>query len=150
MSAEENKAVVRRLLEDGWNRGDFAAVDACVAPEGIIHSLGESAPCTPELEKGWITAWRTGFPDYRFDIIHLLADGELVIGLFPFTGTHTGPFPSPFDGQTLSPTGKPIHGWEMLIFRVVGGHIVERWNVWDRLAILDQLGAVPPGLPATP
>jgi hypothetical protein len=149
MSAEECKAIARRLIEEGYNQGNEAAVDACVALDGVIHAFGGSGPCTPAVEKGWIAAWRTGFPDFRFDILHLLADDtDKVTALLPFTGTHTGPFA--VGSQTLEPTGKPIHGWEMLIFRVAEGKIIERWNTWDRLAFLQQLGALSAVVPASP
>jgi steroid delta-isomerase-like uncharacterized protein len=80
----------------------------------------------------------TGFPDLRFKIEDLLADGDKVIARTVFTGTHRGDF------FGLCATGKPVAVSSIHIFRIDDGRIVEHWATSDDLAMLRQLGVVPP------
>ncbi len=51
MSTEDNKALIRRFIEEGWNQKNAAVFDELVAPDYVSH--------TPDgdlqgLEIGWV------------------------------------------------------------------------------------------------
>ena len=134
----ENKAHVRRFLVEGIERGDPAAFDELLAPEVSDHA---AAPGLPPGREGWQrnrAIMATGFPDLRFRIEDLLADGDKVIARTVFTGTHRGDF------FGLRATGKPVTVASIHIFRIDDGRIVEHWATSDDLEMLRQLGVVPP------
>jgi steroid delta-isomerase-like uncharacterized protein len=134
----ENRACVRRFLVEGIERGDAAAFDELLAPDVLDHA---AAPGLPPGRAGWRrnrAIMATGFPDLRFGIADLLADGDKVIARTVFTGTHRGDF------FGLRATGKPVTVSSIHIFRIDGGRIVEHWATSDDLAMLRQLGVVPP------
>ena len=147
MSAEESKAVVRRLLEEAWNQGRLGVVAECLAEDAVLHLPAGpgSVPFGPVVQAQVIAAWRTAFPDLRHAVEDLLIDGDKVIANTPLTGTHAGVLA--LGARTIEPTGKPIHVRELLICRVADGKIVELWATFDRLAVLEQLDRFPSATP---
>src|SRR4051812_7545105 len=142
MSAEENKAIVGRFFEELWNNGDLGFIEECRGPD-ISYGGGH------EPRQSWreaVSAWRTAFPDFRYHVDELVAEGDTVAANTRFTATHrgvyhlgkTGPWP---------PTEKAIEFREMIFFRLVEGKIVEHWEAWDATAFARPLGGDPP--PAT-
>jgi predicted ester cyclase len=71
----------------------------------------------------------------------MIAEEDRVVTLLRFTGTHTG---TPFEvaSHTVQPSGRRIDEAEILIMRVANGKVVESWATWDRLSLLQQLGAI--------
>jgi predicted ester cyclase len=85
-------------------------------------------------------------PDYQAHLEALIAEGDMVVARITFTGTHTGLFQ--LGPRVLTPTGKALREAELLMFRIADGKIVELWATWDRLSVLEQLGALPEPTPA--
>jgi predicted SnoaL-like aldol condensation-catalyzing enzyme len=89
ITAEENKAVVRRYIEEVWNRHDLGAIDELVSPEYINH-----AASTAEYQRGGakrVMEWLLSvFPDHRFEVEDAAADGETVAVRGTCSGTHEG------------------------------------------------------------
>jgi len=73
----------------------------------------------------------------------LMADGDKVVARVSYRGTHQGAF------RGIAPTGKQIAVMGINIFRIANGKLVERWGLTDRLAVLHQVGVVPPLAPAS-
>jgi predicted ester cyclase len=146
MSTHENKAVVRRLLEEAWNQNHLAEIDAYVAADRVHHSGTGVGPQGPEALRAGINAWRTGFPDLQYHIAQMIAEDDMVAVCVTFTGTHRGLLR--LGPRLLPPTGKPVREAEIFVFRVVNGKIVESWATWDRLSLLEQLDALPEPTPA--
>ncbi len=69
MSAEENKALVRRFFEEAWVKGNAAAVDAFMAPDHVEHPLPSGLPPGPEGLKQLIVAYRSAFSDLMLKAI---------------------------------------------------------------------------------
>jgi predicted SnoaL-like aldol condensation-catalyzing enzyme len=66
MSTEENKAKVRRMIEEVWNKGDLALVDDLVAPNYVYHFPGREDIKGPEGLKQFVTMVRTAFPRHSY------------------------------------------------------------------------------------
>jgi predicted ester cyclase len=125
MSAEENKAMVRRLLE-AINTANMDVVDELFAPE-----------LAGQAKQGF-TAFRSAFPDWREEIADLVAEEDKVVGRFKCSGTHRG------EMMGIAPTGKHMEVDEVYFFRVENGKFVEFWGLEDNLNRMRQLGLLPP------
>lgn len=120
--SEENKAVVRRLVEEVLNAGRLAVIDALYAPE-----LAEEA-------RAWIAPFRTSFPDVQMEVVDLIAEGDTVVGRFICSGTHLG------EWRGHAPTGRRFEAVdEVGIYRFRDGRIVATWGIEDNLGRLEQL-----------
>ena len=93
MSTEQNKALLRRLYEELFNRGNLNVVDELIAPDAVEH---EEAPglegTAQELAKQFVTMLRTGFPDLRATVEDMIAEGDKVVAHITLKGTHQGEF----------------------------------------------------------
>ena len=123
---EENKAMVRRMVE-GINAGDIeATVDELFAPRAA-HRV-----------KRLFAEFRSAFPDWREEIVELVAEGETVAGRFRCSDTHLGEF------LGEAPTGKRMEVEEVFFLRAEDGKFVDFWGLEDSLGRMRQLGLVPP------
>ena len=132
MSAEENKAIVRRTYEEVWNKGNLVAANEFLAPNMVRH-----APGTP---KGSfvVTTLRRAFPDLHITIEDMVAEGDKVATRWAFRGTHKGEF------MGIPPTDKQVTFTGLEIARFTDGKCVEHWLNWDALGFMQQLGSIPP------
>jgi steroid delta-isomerase-like uncharacterized protein len=136
--SENNKAIVRRLLEEFWNKGNLSLADELFGPNYEHHDA--STPDFgrgPESEKKRATLYRTAFPDVRLTIEDIIAEGETVMTRWSCRGTHKG------DLRGIAPTGKQINISGVTIARLANGKFVEGWVNWDALGLMQQLGVVP-------
>ncbi len=137
MSTEQNKAIVRRFTEEGWNQGNLAVFDELLAPNYVAHD-----PTTtvhgPEGFKQFYAGYHTAFPDTHLEVEDLIAEGDKVVDRWTATGTHLGPL------MGIPPTGKSVRTPGMSISRIVNGKIEESWFNYNLLGLLQQLGAIPP------
>ncbi len=122
---EENKAMVRRLVE-GINAGDI---------DGTVDEL--FAPRAVRRVKLLFTEFYKAFPDWREEIVELVAEGNTVVGRFKCSGTHRGEF------LGEPPTGKRQEVDEVYFLRVEDGKFVDLWGLEDDLDRMRQLGLIP-------
>ena len=137
MSTEENKAVVRRWIEEAWNRGSVAVIDELAAPDFVDHHLLPGFPPNVTGNKAWAHAARAGFPDIHITIEDLIAEGDKVVSRIRFTGTHTGEF------LGIPPSGKQATVEGIGISRILDGKAIEYWENFDALGLMQQIGAIP-------
>jgi steroid delta-isomerase-like uncharacterized protein len=140
MSTEENKATVRRSIEEGWNQGHVAVFDELNAPNFIYHDPGVPDVRTTEDYKRWVTETHKAFPDLHFTMEDLVAEGDQVAVRWTFRGTHTGDLVTP---MPLPATGKQVTGSGIAIGRFAGGKVLEIWNQGDTMGFMQQLGVIP-------
>jgi predicted ester cyclase len=89
---------------------------------------------------------RTAFPDLRFTIEELVAEGDIVAGRLTMTGTHEGPLMG-----MPPPTGLAVRQDHMHFVRYRDGRAIEHWGVRDDLGMMQQLGVIPePGQAGEP
>jgi C-1 hydroxylase len=135
---DANKAVVRSFVE-AWNRRDFDRFDALMGEGAVLHMAAGDLPCDPGGTRAIAEEWTTAFPDWRFTLRTLLAEGDLVVAHMPYSGTHRAAI------MGVEPTGKSCTVDEMVIFRIAERKIVEAWEVFDEAGMWRQLGVEPPG-----
>ena len=140
MSAEENKAVIRRLFEEVYNGQNFDVLNELVADDVANHSA------TDEHKHGiegfrHVMEWGADLmPDGRYELIDMIAEGEMVACRVMVSGTQEG------EVFGIPPTGKSFTAEHVHWHRVADGKLVERWAVRDDLGTLIQLGIIdPPG-----
>jgi predicted ester cyclase len=136
MHAEENKKIVRRVIEEGINRKNLAVFDELVAQSFVDHEAG-SQPAGPEGEKKLLTSVTEAFPDWRWDIQEMLAVDDKVVTRYIARGTHLGEF------MSAAPTGREIEVGGINIVCLERGMIVESWGNSDQLGWMRQLGVIP-------
>jgi predicted ester cyclase len=141
MSEEENKAVVSRVATDIWNRGDLDVTSEVMVANAKYH--GPHMPNGIGDRENWrqaIAMYRSAFPDSHVTFEELIGAGDMVVGRWSATGTHTGQLPG------VAPAGKRIAIGGITIYRLSGGKIVEAWEQLDMLGMWQQLGVL--SLPA--
>ncbi len=137
MSLENNKTIVRRLFDDVYSQGKFAAIDDLIAEEYVGH---RPLPDQPPGREGFHYAMRMlrmAFPDHHVTIDELIAEGDLVAVRVTARGTQQGPF------LGVSPANKHASWVGMVVLRIVDSQVTDVWNVWDALGMLQQLGHIP-------
>lgn len=138
MSAEENQAVIRRWLDEGWSQGHLDVADELIDESFVVHGAGGQAiPSGPAGVKQLVAAWRQGFPDGKMIVNDMFAEGDKVVIRMVWRGTHTGDF------NGIPPTGKTVEVTSIGIDRVVNGKVVEGWGELDMLGMMQQLGVIP-------
>ncbi len=139
MSAGENKALVRRAFEEGWNTGNLDLFDETTAQEYVLHdpSVSEEEVRGVEGVKRFASMYLRAFPDLRCTIEDQLAEGDKVATRWTSSATHQGEL------MGIPPTGNQTGVSGITISRVSEGKLVEDWNIWDTLGLMRQLGVVP-------
>lgn len=136
MSAEENKAKVRRVL-DAINTGKLDKIDELIASDYVYHSPGSPEMRGPEGFRQLVSMYRTAFPDLSMVVEDIVAEGDKVVVRWSGTGTQRGEL------MGVPPTGKRVTASGLVISRFAGGKIVEDHEVIDMLGMMQQLGVVP-------
>lgn len=134
----ENKAIVRRLYEEVWNKRRVELVDELMSPSHAMHNNHVPDSCIgPEAYKREVARFMTGFPDLRFTVEDMLAENDKVAVGWTISGTHKGEF------RGISPTGRKVFVEGITINQIAGGKIMDSYVSWDALGLMQQLGVAP-------
>jgi predicted ester cyclase len=136
-TAERSKEVFRRLIEEGFNKGNLEALDDCFPLRYAEHQF--NMPSTREEFKRTIRSLRETFSPFSLTIEDMVADGDKVWARMTGRGT---------DGKGYKgrpPTGRSFVITVIDVCRFEEGKIVEHWGVPDRFHQLAQLGLLPRG-----
>jgi steroid delta-isomerase-like uncharacterized protein len=136
--SKENKAVLRRQLEEVWNKHNLDAIDEFYAPDYVNHDAPPGFPGDRDGLRTLIGMYLSAFPDLKVTNEDEFADGDTVITRWTATGTHTGQF-----GE-IPATGKRIQTHGISISRIAGGKIRDSWSESDQMDMMQQLGVMPP------
>ena len=139
MSAEENKAVVRREMEELFNQGgNLDVADEIIAPNYVSYEPTSGEVRGIEGAKQFAATYREAFPDLQNTIEDMVAEGDKVVVRFRGRGTHQG------ETEAFGPpTGKWMEMTGITIKRLSEGKIVEAWTNFDALGMMQQLGLLP-------
>ena len=135
MSVEDNKAVVRRFLEDVFSGGDVALVDELFAPDRAYYLNSEVVLEGAEGVKGAIRGVRAMFPDLHQTVEEMIGEGDRVAARFTYSGTYQGGS----DTFPASALGKPFSARGLFVGHLADGKIVAAWHSTDRLTHFRQL-----------
>ena len=131
--SEENKALVRR----SWATDDPDVLDETYTPDAVWHLPDREIQGTEQF-KQYVTEYSTAFPDGSVSVEDEIAEGEKVVNRFTLRGTHQGE-----TEEFGPPTGRQVELKGITISRVEGGKIVEEWQAYDNLGVMQQLGLAP-------
>jgi steroid delta-isomerase-like uncharacterized protein len=137
--SEENKALIRREVEEVFSaQGDLEVADEIFAPEYVSHDPQSPEDVRgPEGAKEFAMMYRNAFPDVQLSIEDQVAEGDKVVTRWIGRGTHQGEL------MGVAPTGNQVRVAGMTISRIEEGKIVEEWEIYDTLGMMQQLGAIP-------
>lgn len=124
MNVQENKNLVRRMIEEVWNRHKLEKAGEFVGGDDVDESIEH------------VRQFLTAFPDAHITIEDLIGEGDKVVGRLVGHATNTGPF------ADQPPTGRKVEINSIRIYRIADGKIVETWAMQDRLGLMEQLGFV--------
>jgi predicted ester cyclase len=142
MTLEENKAVVRRFIEE-LNKRNIAIMDELVAPDMVHPTLQVRGP--ENYKQFEIALWKA-FPDWHETILDMVAEGDKVWLFEEVTATHTGEWLSflPYINKKVrvAPTGKKITFTYVGMYRIVDGKIVERRSIHAVVEFYKDIGVI--------
>jgi steroid delta-isomerase-like uncharacterized protein len=133
---EANIALAKRWFGEVWNKSRRDAIDEMLAPEALLHE-GEASSKGPDGFKPFFDRMQSSFSEIRVTIEDAIAQGDKVCLRWRCAMTHTGA------GFGIPPTGKRLGVTGMSIVRVHGGRLVEGWQNWDMLGLMQQIQGAP-------
>lgn len=117
--SDTNKALVRRIYEEMWNKGNLAAAsDIFARPEGVQRVVSE---------------FLAAFPDLQHTVEEMIAEDDRVVARFSARGTHQGQW------KNFLATGKPIHYTGVTLAPIAEGKIADHHTWWDTMAVVEQI-----------
>ncbi len=137
MSTDANVQLMRRWFQEVWNEGRLETVQELLHPEGVAKGQrgAEEEIRGPEQFVEFVRQIRGAFPDIQVKVEEVFGAGDKVVLRWSATMTHTGP------GIGFPPSGQTVHSRGITIAKIVDGQIVEGWDNWDQLGMLEQIGA---------
>jgi predicted ester cyclase len=127
---EQNKAAIRRLIDEIYHKGNMAAFDEIVAENAVLHD-NEKTITQLEMAKRRIRMISNMYRDVKITIQDIIAEGDMVAVRSTFEGIFIQ------NGRKLISPG-------LTMSRFKDGKIVEVWRAFDNANIFRQLGISPP------
>jgi|SRR5579859_508449 len=134
---QDNKAVVRRLVEEFQSQGNVATAEELMSIDFINHTARPGAPNDRQGVIDLFSRFRAAFPDFRAEIHDQVAEDDLVVTRKTFYGTHKA------DYYGAPATNREVAILVIDIVRVVDGKLIEHWGLMDQFSLLQQIGAIP-------
>jgi steroid delta-isomerase-like uncharacterized protein len=135
---DAHKQAIRRIYDEAVNAGRTEVLANLISPE----FTGPDGTRGPAAFAANVAALRAGFPDIRFAIEQVVAEGDRVAVRWTWKGTHTGTF------RGFPASGKVVHDTGLVLYTFAGGQVVNATVETDRLGVLQQIGVVPADLTA--
>lgn len=136
MTAETNKAIVRRYFEQIMNNKRYDLADEFFVESVELHGVGPGISGRTAAVEMYTTLF-AAFPDWHLVIDDIFAEGEKVVVRYTATCTNKGDF------QGIPATGKPYTQKAIVIYHLANGKIAEGWVQTDMLSMMQQLGLMP-------
>jgi predicted ester cyclase len=115
----KNKALMRRVYEEMWNRADpAAAAELFASPDGVER---------------FVRQFLISFPDLQHTVEGMLAEGDQVAAQFSARGTHSR------EWLGFAATGRPIQYTGLTLARIDGDKIIEHHTWWDKAGLIEQI-----------
>ncbi len=137
MSTETNKATVRRMIDQVWNKRRVDLIEEFYAEDYVGHNPGVPPTNGLEAAKAETAMGLNAFPDLKLSIDDAIAEGDQVAARWTMRGTHQGEL------YGIPATGKQVTQEGAVVYRLVNARIAELWFYPDNLGLMQQLGVVP-------
>jgi steroid delta-isomerase-like uncharacterized protein len=138
----DHSATMQRAY-DLINEGDIDGFGDLLAEGFVEHEVLPGLAPTKDGVMEFFRSYRAAFSDLHMDAVEIIASGDKTVARVTASGTQNGEF------MGIPPSGKRIEVQLIDIMRFDdAGLVCEHWGVMDMLTMLQQLGAVPDGLPA--
>ncbi|MGD1118289.1 MAG: ester cyclase [Dehalococcoidales bacterium] len=128
-SLKRQKTIERRIVAEVLNEGNLAVLDECLRPDFVYHGPGGADVKGIADYKKFLAWLRAAYPDIQVTIEDILAEADLVA-----TRTFC----------TFTSAGKKVTMSGAILDRFKDGKILETWEHYDRLDLMQQLGLIPP------
>jgi predicted ester cyclase len=132
-TVEQNKEILRRHVEEIWNKGNLDVADELFHPQAITPNAPQLPP-GPAGCKVAAKMFRDAFPDYHMTIEDIIGEEDRVVARYRQTGTHKGEL------FGIPPTGKEVDFEEIALLKFADGKIIVSWFQTDLLKMMSQLG----------
>ena len=133
---EDIKAIARRTWEEIFPACDVDALREVVAEDVIAHGRRPDEPDGFEGVKATMLWLASVFADQRWEIRHVVAEGDIAVVHAIHRGRHVG------DLMGIAPTGREVAYGYVHIVRFRGRKGVEHWGYRDDMSLMRQLGAL--------
>lgn len=133
---EQNEALIYQVLELINDRNLDAAFEL-YAVDYIYHGPGGQEVRGRDGIRGLWEVFLAAFPDLHSTVDEVIAKGDKLVLRWTIQGTHTGEF------LGIPASNKPMTLPVTEIFRIADGQLVEAWDQWDRLHLMEQIDAIP-------
>ena len=129
---ENERDLGRRWFEEVWNKGRRDAIPEMLAPNGVLHD-GDFDSVGPEGFYPFFDRLNANLSGIHVTVHDSIAEGDRLCVRWTAAGKHTG------DGLGVPATGKPVHMTGISIIRVAEGKLIEAWQNWDMLGLMEQI-----------
>jgi steroid delta-isomerase-like uncharacterized protein len=137
MSVGEYKELIRNEFKRWELEGDETLIDECYAPDCVWHGPGGQEIRGHDEMKQLMVVLGTAFPDKRYTINDLIAEGDKVVARWTLQATHKG------DYMGIPATNKQVTITGTYVIRIADGKQIEWWLEADFLGLMQQLGVIP-------
>ena len=137
MSAEDNRRLVQRFYDEGWNANNLDVYEELVTDDFLDHQAIPGLPPGREGFKMLNVMFRNAMPDVWVTVDDIITDGDKVAARWTSTGTHQG------DLFGIAPTGNSVSITATVLYRTENGRLAEGWINRDDFGLMRQLGVIP-------
>ena len=137
MTVQKNVLLIRRFFEEQVNQDDLSRYEEFISKNVLIHGPASNQKirglaAVREIDSSYVEA----YPKKKFSIKEIFGYGDRVMVRWVCRGKHKGTY------KGIRPKNSQFAIMGLSIYRVAKGKIVEIWQYWDRLGILEQVGEV--------
>lgn len=135
MSAEDNKELLARYINEVWDNGNLDALRDFLSPSFERHTSPTLPPIDLDGQVERLRGFRDAFPDITISVDEVTAEDDRIAFRSTMRGTHEGELAG------LAPTGKQVTVGLVDVIRVEDGRFAEQWGGPDLFDMVRQIGA---------
>jgi steroid delta-isomerase-like uncharacterized protein len=133
---EQDRKLGNRWFKEVWQEKRRESIEELMAPEAVLHDGGQDSE-GPEGFYPFFDRIHACFTEIRTEVHDSIAEGDKLCFRWSFRAKHTG------EGLGVPPTGAHVHVTGMAIIRVQNGKMVEGWQNWDMMGLMQQIQGQP-------
>jgi predicted ester cyclase len=134
--SQTSKQLAQKWFEEVWNKRRREAIAEMLLPDSVVHEGAETVR-GPEGFYAFFDRMQASFSDIHITIDDAVAEGDKVCVRWSCSMRHTGP------GLGMAPTGKHVQTTGISILRTENDKMLEGWQNWDMLGLLQQINTEP-------